>query len=65
MINKLDRTQFPDKDFVCGKLNIESTDRNIDIIIDKLNEIIIKINKIERTMDDEYNHKLERNKRHS
>jgi len=65
MINKLEKTDFQDKDFDHGRLRIKSTSNSMDIIIDKLNEIITKINKIERTMDDEYNHKLERNERHS
>jgi len=43
-IQKLERTKFQDKEFDRGRLNIIPTPRNMDIIIDKINEIIYEIN---------------------
>ena len=47
MIQKLKKTDFPDKKFD-KRLKVEITVNNIELIIGKINEIIEKINLLEK-----------------
>lgn len=45
MISKLNKTDFPKKEFNNGRLNIDLTDiNNIEVLMKKINEMIEQIN---------------------
>lgn len=46
-MNKLNKTDFPDKEYD-KFLKIKPTSNNLEIIINKLNEVIEKINSLEK-----------------
>lgn len=60
MISTLYKTDFPNKKFDNGRLLINSTESNIEILIKKINELVEQVNKVEKRLD--YDEKWRMNK---